>query len=112
MTVVCGDSKPERQESEVVIKLKSEYVIYQIGADLAGEPRVTVSMIDRDQFKFDKDASLVNHRPSVLEIIRARNLSCLWLGYSDYERSGIRIGDKVSLELTRVMDSVSEDVRA
>lgn len=89
--------------------LTKKYVVVSITADQEFTECVLLSMIDENLFRPHgrQDYDLGYSSRGVPIYSYPENCTRVRMDFSDYDRSNLKVGDKVSMELTKIRDGTS-----
>ena len=78
----------------------------QISVGQDGTPSVTLSMLDEKILKENEDErNPHHHRRDLQYMLNSDMASRISLSFKDYASSGIKVGDKVSVEVTKLREA-------
>jgi hypothetical protein len=89
--------------------LKKEYVVLEIAMDHDGAPSVTLSMLQESVLKANADERSPRSGRDLSYLINS-DASKISLSYNEYVASGIKVGDRVSVEVTKIKEKAKESI--
>lgn len=87
------------------MRIQKEFVVLQISAVQDGTPGVTLSMLDEGVLRARGDKKSPYFGLGLAYLLRSRVGACVSLSLDEYASSGIRVGDRVSVGVTRLKEN-------
>jgi hypothetical protein len=85
--------------------MKKEYVVLQIAVAQDGSPAVTLSMLEEEVLKSNDKHRPPHHPKDIQYMLNTGAASSVSMNFNEYSSSGIKVGDKVSVEVTKLKDT-------
>jgi hypothetical protein len=89
--------------------LKKEYVVLEIAMDHDAAPSVTLSMLEESVLKANADERSLSSGMDLRYLINSE-ASKISLNYNEYVALDIRVGDRVSVEVTKRKEKATESI--
>jgi hypothetical protein len=89
--------------------MKKEYVVLQISMAEDASPSVTLSLLDEEILKANGDERSPRSVRDLRFIIHS-DASRISLSFKEYASSGIKVGDRVSVEVTKLKEKAPVSV--
>jgi hypothetical protein len=87
------------------LKLRKELVVLQITVVQGEPPSVALSMLEEKALRPADDEESSSYRQDLQYLLSTEAASRILLSYDEYVSSGIKVGDRVSISVTKVKDT-------